>query len=153
MPEYTNRTFKTALQIDIAVSRTLRIFLLACYSLSAIVCLTLSLDLVIKSVICVLSATYGVYLACFRYGLRNPSRIKRIEYSNSEGWRLSFADGKQVNTSLRLPVFITPFLVIVRFGKGLPPKYTAVIPADAADCHTFRHLRVRLLQSAHGDRN
>jgi ABC-type nitrate/sulfonate/bicarbonate transport system permease component len=98
-----------------------------------------------------LSIFYGFYLVFFRYAANNTSRITQIEYSDNHGWRLLFADNRQVYTELRLPVFVTTFLVITRFGGGLIPKYTVVIPADAVDQYSFRQLRVRLLHSANGD--
>jgi hypothetical protein len=153
MSSCSHQAFKSALRVDIGLSAVLRIFLITCYSLTGILCLTLSLDLPTRLVLCLFSVTYGLYLVWYKFGPHARSGVERIEYAENQGWHLSFAAGGQVTVCLRAPVFVTRFLVIARFGGGLIPKYTVVIPADAVDPHVFRHLRVRLLQSAHGDRN
>ena len=150
MSQNQDGIFTTTLRVDIKSSTVYRILLITCYSLSGIACLTLSLDLFIKLAVCCLSIIYGLYLAFYKYGPNNKSRIDQVEYSYQQGWRLIFANNNQVNTELRLPVFVSTFLVIARFGDGLIPRYTLVIPVDAVDSRSFRHLRVRLLQSAHG---
>ncbi|MEE9422873.1 MAG: protein YgfX [Gammaproteobacteria bacterium] len=150
MSQNQNGKFTTNLRVEVKSSASYRILLIACYSLSGIICLTLSLNLIVKLTLCLGSIVYGLYLTFYRHGSNNKSRISQIEYSDQQGWRLIFANNNQVNTELRLPVFVTTFLVIARFGSGLTPRYTLVIPFDAVDSHSFRQLRVRLLQSAHG---
>lgn len=153
MSSSSKHAFKTHLSVDIGVSAVWRGLLIACYSLAGMLCLTLSLDMVFRLLLCMCSLAYGLYLALYKYGLHNRLRVVRIEYSQQQGWQLLFACGKQAGSSLRLPVYVTRYLVIARFGSGIFPDHPVVIPADAVDNDEFRHLRVRLLQSAHGDRN
>ncbi len=149
----SSRSFKTTLGVDIGLSTLLRGLLIICYSLTGILCLVLSLDLLVRIGLCLLSIAYGLYLILYQFGPLNESRVRRIIYTNNQGWCLLFASGGQVTTHLHLPVFVTRFLVIARFGGGIIPQYCVVIPADAVERTVFRHLRVRLLQSAHGNRN
>lgn len=153
MSSTNHRVFKTHLCVNVGISVIWQRSLIACYSLAGLFCLTLSLDMVVRLGLCLTALAYGLYLALFKHGLRNRSRVVRITYSQQQGWRLLLACGREVKTSLRLPVYVTRFLVIARFGCGKFSGCPVVIPADAVDNDEFRHLRVRLLQSAHGDRN
>lgn len=147
------RAFTSALRVDIGLSPVLRLVLLCCYGFTGVLCLTLALEATTRIVLCLGSMSYGLYLARYPFGSKSRFRVKRIEYSASQGWQLLLSSGDRVPGSLQLPVFVTRFLVIARFGQGLFPEHTVVIPADAVEFHAYRHLRVRLLQSAHGHRN
>lgn len=80
-------------------------------------------------------------------------RVSALSYAPKRGWRLHFTDGGGQYLPLRLPVYVTPWLVIARFGTRSGSTRCLVIAVDSADAVSFRHLRVRLLQSAYGDRN
>ncbi len=67
-------------------------------------------------------------------------------------WRMEAAQGAAADHCLLLPLFVTPWLVIARF-RGPTRTRTLLIASDSLPPDSFRRLRVRLLQCAHGRRD
>jgi hypothetical protein len=69
------------------------------------------------------------------------------------GWRIRQARGDWLDAEPLLPMFVTRRLVAVRFRTGRCAYRTLLVVAQRCAADDFRRLRVRLIQSSHGDRN
>ncbi len=145
--------FAPALRLDWRPSRTLGRLLYGAHALAA--ALWLSMPLAWPY----LAAGLGVLLLALRRDRRrhvlgcHPAAVVAVEYRESGGWRLLTGDGHWHRLPLYRPVFVTRRLVIAAFGERPWRLRRLVLYADAVDARCFRHLRVRLIHSAHGDRD
>lgn len=145
--------FAPALRIEPRPSRRLTLYLVAGHTLAASVWLLQPLSLPPMLLGLLLLGISLVHDWRLHVRATHPCSIHLLEYHDEYGWRLTLADGGRRTLVLRAPVFVTRHLVIAGFGKGLWPHCRLVLAADAVDARRFRHLRVRLLQSAHGHRD
>jgi len=70
-----------------------------------------------------------------------------------KGWQLRGPDNVWLPADMLVPVFVSHRLAAVRFRTGDFKKRTVVLFTDGLPANDFRRLRVRLMQSAHGDRD
>jgi len=77
------------------------------------------------------------------------SAVRALCWDADEGWRLKTASGWRAAT-LCHPFYVTAHLAAARFRIGRFRRLTVIVTGDRADADSFRRLRVRLLQCAHG---
>ncbi len=145
--------FGPALRIEWRPSRWLRTFVFSCYAAAALAWLCLPVGWAAKAAGLALLAAFLARDCRFHLLGRHRRSVTALEYSDRRGWRIRLADGRWLSLPVRRPVFVTHRLVIATFGERSWPVYRLLLCADAVDARLFRHLRVRLLQSAHGDRD
>jgi hypothetical protein len=96
----------------------------------------------------ILALTAGYVLI---YLLKGPGLTQSIDFHPDSGWRY-LSGNVWCEAKLCFPLFVTYWMVIVRFSKpGRLPR-SVVILSDSVDRTEFRLLRVRLLQLAHAKR-
>ncbi|HHO69591.1 MAG TPA: hypothetical protein ENK12_11205 [Gammaproteobacteria bacterium] len=145
--------FAPALRIDWRPSRSLARLLYGAHALAAVLWLSLPLAWPYRA------AGLGILLLALRRDRRrhvlgcHPAAVTAIEYRAGAGWRVRGGDGRWRCVPLYRPVFVTPWLVIAAFGERPWRLRRLVLCADAVEARRFRHLRVRLIHSAHGDRD
>ena len=94
-----------------------------------------------------------VYLYRLHITGTSTAAVRALRWDRAQGWRLRNADASWVSAQLCIPVFVSYHLVAVRFRTGRFRTRTLALSADRLGADDFRRLRVRLLQSVHGDRD
>jgi hypothetical protein len=98
----------------------------------------------------------GLHFACLHglhVGLWLPGAVCALSWDAQRGWRLQQSRGGWLEARPLVPVFVSARLVAVRFRVADGRRRSALVVADRCGVDDFRRLRVRLLQSAHGDRD
>lgn len=75
--------------------------------------------------------------------------VSAVYWASESGWRVRTAGGWR-RATLCHPYYVTARLVAVRFRISRMRHATVIVVNDRTDADSFRRLRVRLLQCAHG---
>ncbi len=75
--------------------------------------------------------------------------IHKVYWDAETGWQLENSRDRFAAT-LCLPVYVTARLVAVRFRVSRFRRVSVIVVSDRTGADSFRRLRVRLLQCAHG---
>lgn len=78
--------------------------------------------------------------------------VRAVYWASEAGWRVRTAGGWR-RATLCHPYYVTAQLVAVRFRIDRLRHVTVIVVSDRTDADSFRRLRVRLLQCAHGNRD
>jgi hypothetical protein len=71
--------------------------------------------------------------------------VDNLTWKESDEWVLALRDGSQYETQLLPSTYVSPWLVVLNFGKAENQRARSVtLFRDALDEETFRRLRVRL---------
>jgi hypothetical protein len=106
-----------------------------------------------SAVLLTLLVLHGCYLYCTHIALCLPGAIRALSWDRQRGWRVRLASGAWLGAEPLAPVFVNYRLVAARFRTGRLGSRSALVVAERCTADDFRRLRVRLIQSAHGDRN
>jgi len=100
----------------------------------------------------------GVLLVHFGYLHRRHVRpvaaraVRALYWERGSGWHVKLSTGWYPAT-LCYPCYVTAALVAARFRIGRLRRVSVIVVDDRVDADSFRRLRVRLLQCAHGSGN
>jgi signal transduction histidine kinase len=149
MSHNSSKRFDQPLVIELAPSRQLLLACLALYLSAALLCLWARLSFALQ----VLLALHFCYVYCIHIGMCLPMAIRAVSWDAVRGWRIRQARGDWLPAEPMLPVFVSYRLVALRFRCGRLCYRSLLVMAQRCAADDFRRLRVRLIQSAHGDRN
>jgi hypothetical protein len=82
-----------------------------------------------------------------------PTAICALSWDAARGWRIRQARGDWIGADPVLPVFVSHRLVAVRFRTGRFAYRNLLVVGQRCAADEFRRLRVRLIQSAYGNRD
>lgn len=149
MSHNSSRKFDRPLRVELGCSRQLLLTCLALYLPAALCCLWTPMP----ALLLVLLALHFCYVYCMHIAMCLPTAICAISWDATRGWRLRQARGDWLAVEPLLPVFVSHRLVAARFRTGRLGYRSLVVVGQRCAVDDFRRLRVRLIQSAHGDRN
>ena len=143
--------FDQPLQVEPEASRLLLTVVAALYSVAAIAWWCTPLPFVVRFAASSILLLHFTHLYRVHLSVTPVSAVQTLSWNPLRGWRLRGGDGQWFDARLLLPVFVTRRLVAVRFRVGRFDTRSVVVASDCLAGDEFRRLRVRLLQSAHGD--
>ena len=91
-----------------------------------------------------LSLRQGLAHHAFR---RSPAAIVGMAYSESTGWRLRTAGGRELVRCTLSSAFVHPRLIVARFSTGRG-RISVLVPRGATGADEARRLRVAMRRSA-----
>ena len=146
-----SNVFDRPLHIELQPSRILLIGAGALYLLTAFFWLHISLPGRYVAVLYAGLLAHFIYLYFLHIVNRLPVAITTLGWDRQRGWWLQYVNGRRSEVSLCLPVFVSRRLVAIRFRTGRLRCRSVIVVADRLDAEAFRRLRLRLIQSSHGD--
>ena len=149
MSHDSSKAFDRPLKVELGSSRLLLLAGLAAYLPAAALCLGPSLPAVLLLPL----AVHLGYLHGLHVGTWLPGAAAALSWDAQRGWRVRRTSGDWLEVWPVTPIFVSARLVAVRFKTTGWRRCSVVVVADRCDADAFRRLRVRLLQSAHGDRD
>ncbi len=149
MSQDSSNRFERPLRVELRPSRLLLWVALALYLAAAVAALRTP----VPGALAALLGLHFGYLYCTHIANCLPSAVCALSWDVTRGWRIRQARGDWLPAIPLPPVFVTWRLVAVRFRTGRFACRTALVVAERCDADDFRRLRVRLLQSAYGNRN
>jgi len=152
MSQKSLTTFDQPLQVELQSSFLLLAVLLPPYALTALAWLWVPLDAAVCVILYGLLAGHFLYLYLLHCKPLLRSAVRALAWDSAGGWRVRCA-GEWLPATLVTPVFISYRLVAVRFRVGRRLTRRVVVVGDRMEGDDFRRLRVRLLQSANGNRD
>jgi hypothetical protein len=153
MSPNSSHRFDRPLRVELRASRLLRRAGLLLYPGAALS----SLCLPLHAAWC--AALWGVlglnFLLVYRRHIAAsaPTAIDGLAWDARRAWRIRGPQGDWRNATLCTPVFVSYRLAVARFRSGRWFSRSVIVVPDRLDREQFRRLRVRLIQSAHGDRD
>lgn len=151
-PSLYNR-FDRPLRVELAPSRLLSCVWLVLCLLAAGSLYSLSLSWPLCISLLGLLTAYGWFAYRLHIRLDLPNSIRALAWDARQGWQLRRRARGWQSVELCLPVLVTYRVVALRLQLGRWHRVSVIVVADRTDTDDFRRLRVRLLQSAHGDRD
>ena len=145
--------FDQPLSIEPGLSRSFLAVLVVLYALAILAWWNVSLSVLQHLLLTALLAGHFYCLFRVHIAATATASICALRWDRCRGWQLCGPDAEWVPVTICLPVFVSFRLVAVRFRTGRCKTRTLVLPADRLCTNDFRRLRVRLLQSVHGDRD
>ncbi|MFQ5645123.1 MAG: protein YgfX [Thiogranum sp.] len=145
--------FDQPLRIEPGRSRTLFAVLVLLYALAIAAWWCVPLSVLTRLLLSAVLAGHFCYLYRVHIAATAKVSVRVLCWDRTRGWRLCGPDAAWSPAVVLLPVFVSYRLAAVRFRTGRFKTRTLVLCADRLPANDFRRLRVRLLQSAHGDRN
>jgi hypothetical protein len=145
--------FGQPLRIELHASRLLAAGGGLLHALAAAACLLAQLPLPVSVLLMALTATHYGYFLRRQAGAHAGRAVGALAWDDRRGWRVCCASDGWQAARLRIPVFVTASLVIVRFRLGSGRTCSVIVVADRLPADAFRRLRVRLLQSLAADRD
>jgi hypothetical protein len=149
MSRISSRKFDRPLRIELRASGHLLLAGLGLYLAAALACWWGPLP----GALLVVLVLHFAYLYCRHIRPCLPSAICALSWDPVRGWRIRQARGDWLYAEPVPPVFVTRRLVAVRFRTGRFGCRSLLVVAQRCAADDFRRLRVRLIQSSHGDRN
>ena len=143
--------FDQPLQVEPETSRLLLTVAATLYGLAAVAWWCTPTPLPVRLAVSIVLILHFIYLYRVHISVTPASAVQTLDWNPLRGWRLCGGDGQWFDAQLLLPVFVTHRLVAVRFRVGRFDTRSLVVVGDRLSGDDFRRLRVRLLQSAHGD--
>ena len=149
MSHNSSRKFDRPLAVELESSGLLLQGGLVLYLAAGLLCLWSPLP----GVLAVLLALHFCYFYCMHIRRCLPFAIRAVSWDPVRGWRLRLARGEWLAVTPQVPLFVSYRLVAVRFRCGSFGRCSLLVVANSCAVDDFRRLRVRLIQSAHGDRD
>ena len=149
MSRISSRKFDRPLRVELRASRHLLLASLGLYLAAALACWWAP----VPAALLVVPVVHFAYLYCSHVQPCLPTAICALSWDPVRGWRIRQARGDWLDAEPVQPVFVTRGLVAVRFRTGRCGYRTLLLVAQRCAADDFRRLRVRLIQSSHGDRN
>jgi hypothetical protein len=149
MSPISSRKFDRPLRVELRASGRLLLASLGLYLAAALACWWAPLP----AALLVVPVVHFVYLYCSHIRPCVARAICALSWDPVRGWRIRQARGDWLDAEPVLPVLVTRRLVAVRFRTGHCGYRTLLVVAQCCAADDFRRLRVRLIQSSHGDRN
>jgi len=143
--------FDQPLRVVPETSRLLLRVAAALYGLAGVAWWCTPTPLALRFVISAVLLLHFIHLYRVHISTGPASAVRTLDWNPLRGWRLCGGDGTWREARLVTPVFVTRRLVAVRFRVGRFDTRSLVVVSDRLGCDDFRRLRVRLLQSAHGN--
>jgi Membrane-bound toxin component of toxin-antitoxin system len=145
--------FERPLRVELDASRRLALAGAAVHVLAVAACLMAALDPWLRLLLAAAAAAHYGYFLRRQASARTGRALKAVSWDKLRGWRVCCGDGVWQSAQLRLPVYVSAAVVIMRFRAGTGKSCSAVVVADRLCVDDFRRLRVRLLQSVRAKRN
>jgi hypothetical protein len=149
MSRISSKKFDRPLRVELRASGHLLLVSLGLYLAAALACWWAPASAALLAVLVV----HFAYLYCSHIQPCLPSAICALSWDPVRGWRIRQVRGDWLDAEPVLPVFVTRRLVAARFRTGRWRYCTLLVVAQRCAADDFRRLRVRLIQSSHGDRN
>ncbi|MEE9492466.1 MAG: protein YgfX [Gammaproteobacteria bacterium] len=137
--------FTSRLRLELQASRNLQTVTLGCYGLATVTWLITPAPWEVRILMAILALIAGYVSIYLQNG---PASIKALDFHPESGWCYLSGD-VWYEAGLCFPVFVTYWMVILRFRKPGSLPRSVVILSDSVNRTEFRLLRVRLLQLAH----
>ena len=145
--------FDQPLRIEPGRSRTFLTVLVVLYALAVVAWWCVPLPVLSQLLLTAVLAGHFIHLYRVHIAAVSATSVHALRWDRARGWQLYGPDEVWVPVTLQLPVYVSQRVAAVRFRIGRFRTRTLVLPADSLPANDFRRLRVRLLQSAHGDRD
>jgi hypothetical protein len=149
MSHNSSRKFDRPLRIELRSSPRLLRGCLALYLVAGLSCLSAP----VPGVLLVLLVLHFCHLYCTHIRMCVPTAICALSWDAARGWRIRQARGDWIGADPVLPVFVSHRLVAVRFRTGRFAYRNLLVVGQRCAADEFRRLRVRLIQSAYGNRD
>jgi len=144
--------FGQPLRIELCTSRLLAAGGGLLHLLAVMACLLADVPLPVGALLALPVCAHYAYFLRRQVSARTGRAVGALAWDERRGWRVRCGGGGWQAARLRIPVFVSAALVIVRFRLDSGRTCSAVVVADRLPADHFRRLRVRLLQSL-ADRN
>lgn len=145
--------FDQPLRVDLGASRRLLLVGGTLHGAALAFCVWAPLPPLPTITVSVLLVIHFLYVYCFHIDPCHPLAIESLSWDATRGWRIGRRQGGWQTATVVSPAFVSHHLVAVRFRTGALCTRRVVLVSDRLDRDEFRRIRVRLLQSANGDRN
>ena len=146
------RKFDQPLRVELKPSGIFLAVLVSLYSLAALTwwCVPLS----VPARLLLTAGLTGHFFHLYRVHIaaRSVASVQALCWDRVKGWQVRGPGTVWFPAEMLLPVFVSYRFAAVRFRIGRFKTRSVVLLADRLPANDFRRLRVRLLQSAHGDR-
>ena len=149
MSHNSSRKFDRPLRVELRTSRHLLLASLGLYLAAALACWWAP----VPAALLVVPVVHFAHLYCSHVQPCLPTAICALSWDAARGWRIRQARGDWIDADPVLPVFVSHRLVAVRFRTGRLAYRNLLVVGQRCAADDFRRLRVRLIQSSHGDRN
>lgn len=146
-----SNVFDRPLHLELQPSRILLVGAGALYLLAACFWLQVSLPGRYVAVLYAGQLAHFLYLYFLHIANRLPAAVSTLGWDRKRGWWLQYVNGRRSEVSLCLPAFVSRCLVAVCFRTGRLRWRSVIVVADRLDVEAFRRLRLRLIQSSHGE--
>ena len=147
------RKFDQPLRVEFRPSRIFLSLLVSLYSLAVMAWWCVPLSGLPRLLLTVLLTGHFFHLYRLHIAVTSAASVQALSWERMHGWQVRGPDAKWLPAELLLPVFVSHRLAAVRFRTGRFKTRSIVLFADRFPANDFRRLRVRLLQSAYGDRD
>ncbi|GMQ83772.1 MAG: hypothetical protein BMS9Abin06_0512 [Gammaproteobacteria bacterium] len=147
------RKFDQPLRVELGPSRIFLSVLVSLYSLAVLAWWCVPLSGLTRLLLTALLAGHFSHLYRVYVAATSVASVQALSWDRVKGWQLRGPDAVWLPADMLLPVFVSYRLAAVQFRTGRFKTRTVVLFADCLPANDFRRFRVRLLQSAHGDRN
>jgi hypothetical protein len=153
MSHNSSPEFDRPLQVELQTSRLLLGAALLLYLAALLSCVWAPLPGAWRAGLCGLLCLHFVFVYRRHIVGRAPQAVCGLAWDVQRGWRIRGPRGDWQQAGLCTPVFVSHRLAVARFRTGRRRSRSVMLVADRAGVEDFRRLRVRLIQSAHGDRD
>ncbi|GMQ89067.1 MAG: hypothetical protein BMS9Abin09_0514 [Gammaproteobacteria bacterium] len=147
------RKFDQPLSVELSPSRFYLSVLVSLYSLAILAWWNVPLSGLARLLLTVLLTGHFFHLYREYISATSAASVQALSWDRVRGWRLRGPDTVWLPADMLVPVFVSYRLAAVRFRTGRFRTRTVLLFPDRLPANDFRRLRVRLLQSAHGDRD
>lgn len=144
--------FDRPLRIELRHSRLLALTWLLLYLLAAGGLYSLALDWPLRVGLLIVLSAYAWFNYRLHVRLDLAHSVSALDWDSRRGWRIRRAGGWE-KAEVCTPVLVTRQIAALRLRRSRWNTFSVLITGDRTDADEFRRLRVRLIQSAHGDRN
>ncbi len=144
--------FDRPLRIELRYSRLLALIWLLLYALAAGGLYSLALDWPMRVGLLLVLSVYAWFNYRLHIKLDLAHSVSALDWDSRRGWRIRRA-GSWEQAEVCTPVLVTRRIAALRLRRSRWNRLSVLITGDRTDADEFRRLRVRLIQSAHGDRN
>ncbi|MCO6411147.1 MAG: hypothetical protein J5I92_00225 [Thiogranum sp.] len=153
MSHNSSQRFDRPLQVELRASRLLFGVALLLYLAALLSCAWAPLPGAWRAGLCGLLCLHFVFVCRHHLISSAPRAVRGLAWDLQRGWRIRGPREDWQQVALCTPVFVSYRLAVARFRCGRWRTRSVMLVADRAGDEDFRRLRVRLIQSTHGDRD
>jgi len=146
------RKFDQPLRVELKPSGIFLSVLVSLYSLAALAWWCVPLPTLARLLLTAGLTGHFFHLYRVHIAATSVTSVQALCWDRVKGWRVRGPAAVWIPAEMLLPVFVSYRFAAVRFRIGRFKTRSVVLLADRLPANDFRRLRVRLLQSAHGDR-